>query len=283
MDRFILFLFNEPYEIREPYPETFATHFFPTDFLGLYKGTPADEYKLFDGTTWTPKQYYNFFDSYIEHIDNLTDYIYNLANFADETKMADGLRAANMIFTFNRIMAECCVILTTHRVPIISTAFAFGVIDKIANLVQQMRHPEKINEAKLFKMLVSKNKLSKLQFLYNKYPSPFDNYLRNRLKSALDDIESKVIESIFLKNRISKSKIILDPADPSNSLSKDQYIQEVLRCLRNTSHGYGIQKNCLEKLILSDCSIGKGLEFLVPLLVLMLIASPIEFIDKLLE
>jgi hypothetical protein len=271
-----VFLFGKQIESREPYPPTFLAHFVPQDFLDLYTGHPREMYKLTKDAKWTPEQYKKLFYDYIERVNKLLDHFYNISNFTDPGGYIDGLKAFNGIYTINRIAAETTLMITEYHAPLASTILSFAILDKISNLIKLFKPT--LDEVEIFKDLVCKNKMLKLQKLFSDYPPPFDNYLRNRFKQAFSDFNKNIIDSIFLKERISDDEIVVDPTKPSGRLTKDQYIVEFVRALRNTHHGYGIKPNQLKKLIISNGSIGNEIELITFFLVFMLITNPQEFI-----
>lgn len=272
-----IFLFGEPVHLIETYPQTFASFFIPKDFLNVYKGSPEDTYEVFHHANWPPEQYNKLFYSFIDRLNNLIDYFYDISNFTDLDGYIDGLKAFNSIYTINRIAAETSLILTEYQKSLVTIPFSFAIFDKIANLIMLFKGT---NEVDVFKKLVCKEEMIKLQSLFDYYPAPFNNFFRNRFKKAFDGLNTKVLDSIFLKKRIIGDSVVLDTLNPKNNLEKKKYISEFIRALRNTHHGYAINASQLKKLIISNCSIGKEVEYLSYFIVLMLLANPQEFIDN---
>lgn len=279
INSFIIFLFGAPFNIKERSPVTFVDHYKSYEFLNLDKTNLIEGYNLFDKTIWEPEQYKFFFYNYIEKLNNLMNYIYDPTNFVDSNGFIDGFKAFKIQFTVNQIIAESCLIHSEYSNPHIRVRFSFAILDKIANLIKTIYPSKYDNETVIFKKLVDIQQIATLYTLFNNFPTPFNNYLKHKMKKAFEDLYSGIRKSVFIKSRISNNMVVIDSTDPQKNITFNQYTQDIIRALRNTHHGYGLDDGQLNRLLLSDCSIGRSIEFIIPMIVLLLIADPNNFLN----
>ena len=277
LNGYFLFLFGEQYVHREPNPPTFVAHYLSRDFMVLQKGRPNNKDNSYRDVKFSDDQFSEFVKEYVYRLNLLFKHLYNPTNFITANGELDALKAFNAQSTFHLIAAETSLIFTHYLSPQVRMASVFAVLDKIANLIR-MLHPNPALEVEIFKRLISEKETSKLYGLFDLYPKPFNNLFRNKLRDLFSKLASEVKQSIFIKDRIQGENIVIKQNNTQEKIHFDIYIQDVIRALRNTHHGYGIKDSNLSRLLISDCSVGDSLEYIVPLLVLLLVADCEKFI-----
>lgn len=275
---FFIILFDKPLPYAFNYQQSFAEHYEPKEFYQTDMNDRNPLYTIYDNSNWSQEQFAMLFFDYIKKINSHFNFMYDPSNFTNSDGAVDWIKAFKVQYTLNRVIAESCIIHTQFANSLIRVPYTFAILDKVSNLIDEL-YPKNVEhfETKIFKTFFDRTIMMDIDYIYKQYPDPFCNHFKNKIKRLYNELYKNIRKSIYMKQRISGEEIIIDLNNRKKDMNIAKYTKDLIRALRNTHHGYSIDEDSLKKLAISDCAIGKSIEFLGPLIILLILADNQRF------
>lgn len=192
--------------------------------------------------TFSTEQLTALFERYIDNLASLERALLDPTRFIDSDHRLNSRRWLLSNLTIKRLFRDALDIQTEYLSQYLRKLLTFHFIDAIS---QTLKHHPRIagdprwSEARIFKALLGRDILIKiLAARLSTYPKPFGNYLRNRARRDAEELHKKIVSGVFVPGRRVGDRITVGTAQ----ISLEEYVTSFLREVRNTHHGYDIDK-----------------------------------------
>lgn len=215
-----------------------------TSYHAGYRETTQKHKKRYEVASWNNSQFVALFKWYIHRLNELIKYLLDPGNFIDDNGELQPDRQFYSGLTINRIIYEVLIVLSEYQSQYLKRSYLFSSLDKISMLLEKSAgNKTNTKEPEIFKNLFRESFITKkISPIISAIPSPFGNYFRNRSKEVLKDINKTIIDGIFIDILKKVNSIRLKSKGVDREESKEDYIVNYLREIRNTHHGYIIKK-----------------------------------------
>jgi len=254
----VIFQLDKPFEFNPKYPyDVFdlirkSDVFDETVDIDLVNipGSPEEErlaYRRFiHKRDWTATELEILVNWYIQKINLMFNKFINSANFLDRTtNCVSFIRQFNFLHTIQRILGETAIISTEKDSRVRKPLF-FELLDKYASILKDRSGHN--NDAEHFKTLLRlTNYESKIKPIIKGIPEPFGTYFAETFGQTLfTEIYKVITEDEYLSKSIIGNNVKLISwdnnsvsfVDRGEIVSKEDYVVNMLRTIRNTHHGY---------------------------------------------
>ena len=280
-----LFLLDEPiHDVRQNYPRS-GLEFVRSDASPLFHQAIdasveditlnlADKYALID-QIFTSSDIRKFVLQYITHLNRLVRYLLDPSNFMyQQTDKWIGLAHYRAWLSFERLADEVIIMLTDDNAFLKKMAL-FRIFDQLAGLVTE----EKSAQAKIFKQfLLPIGEDDLIADGLRAYDGEVGKHLVQILQSARSELREVVLDSVYIPGMVDKNAATVTLAD-STVISVDEYVNSMVREIRNTHHGY-YTKRFDKYLAISTGNTPDSLPVLGVLAYLAFLAKPQLFIGR---
>lgn len=288
----LVFFFGEPVDIRPIFPsDMYAYLQSPISItLAERKYQSVDEVvralrqpspSLFD-SIWQIEEWDIFLQWYVEALNAFLTQLLDLRNFqppeAKDIELALQFRAT---LTIDRLVRQILLVLTEPLVFVQKTMF-FSILDQLAAMIEEARN----EQVEQFKKFLRKSYYQEMIApRLGAIPAPFGEYFATQIGPRIyDDMESAIIEGIFVPGRVRKEGVLVVEEDGTEDVvSREDYVVNTVRVIRNTTHGYLSDRR--DQRFEKYLSINRGdlpdsLPYLAPLLYLAALADPVAFFHQ---
>lgn len=220
------------------------------------------------------------------YIDKINDYLLQVldsCNFSNKEGIISFCKAFEYNLTFDRLISRTINSYATNA-PSVSKQGTF----EIADLYESIEHTvgNNTNTAEFFKKLFNPDKGKNIvEKCIKSLPQPFLDYFEKVNAEIYNELLHKVIDSIWIKNKITKDgkiKIKNNKLNNEKEETKEEYVANFIRAIRNTNHGYfseeDRQKRPSRYLVLSNGNIPDSISYLPFLWLLAFLNDPREFL-----
>jgi len=237
----VVFLLPELHDFRTSFP-TRLQDILRTDL------SPFAEDKEVEGRgkavriTFSKEELTALFRYYISNLERLEEILLDPTRFAKPDNTLDTRRWLLTNLSVHRMFRDTLNIQIEYLSQYLRKTLSFHFIDAVAQTMKQsarFAQDGSWTETRIFKALLSRMTLIEgLGSRLKEYPAPFGNYFRNRARRAGEELHKKLLAGMFIPARRTVGKIRVG----TDHLSIDEYITSVLREIRNTYHGYNINR-----------------------------------------
>ncbi len=270
---FIL-LFDKPTEYTEPFPGRIQdiirkdSTFFSETFKTL-----KEHVKQIEKIQWDIKDLDCFLHDYVGGMNRLYQYLLEPTNYEDikNRPYLDVLAWHFDNLTIRRIAHETLLIETEFFNHFIKRTMLFSMIDQLSSIIHKHSKSSITSDGEAFKEYFKERCLKNISFLCGKYPSPFNNFFRNRCNDTIKELYKTIQEGIFVSGRLVGRSVILK-GTKSKQVDFEEYVTGFIRGIRNTHHGYNIEKP--EYLTIHDGNITNKISSLAIFTWLALLRNP---------
>ncbi len=220
------------------------------------------------------------------YINKINDYLLHTldaCNFINEDGTISFCKAFEYNLTFDRLIRLTINSYATET-PNVSKQGTF----EIADLYESIEHTvgNNTNTADFFKKLFNPVEGKNLvKNCISSMPKPFSDYFKEINEEIYEELLNKVIDSIWIKNKITKEgkiKIRNKNLDREVEETKEEYVANFIRAIRNTTHGYfseeDQQKRPSRYLVLSNANIPDSISYFPFLWLLAFLNDPSGFL-----
>lgn len=233
---------------------------------------------LFD-RIWRAEEWDIFLQWYVEALNAFLAQLLDLRNF--QTPEAKGIEPAlqyQATLTIDRLVRQILLVLTEPLVFTKKIVF-FSILDELAAMVEETRS----QQVEQFKRFLRKSYYQEMIApRLGAIPAPFGEYFATQIGPRIyDDMESAIIEGIFVPGRVAKEGVLVGDKDGRQLIdTKEDYVVNTVRAIRDTTHGYLSDRRDqrFEKyLSINRGNLPDSLPYLAPLLYLAALADPVTF------
>jgi hypothetical protein len=246
-----IFVIDDPFYIKPKYPwDIFdvmrSTSMFdektPDTVTDMLTGRASQKtiHKRYASNQWNPDDFIRWIEFWV---DSLNEFILDLLNMTNFINI-DELKPVSQFQYFHSLsrLVSVTLLINSDRNPMTRKIFTMQFLDIVADAVNLVK-PNPPNEDKIFIKLLSKVTLNNfIQPAVRKFPEPFRDYFLNMASSVYDDIFRVALDGYWLPNRDPSGQIIETFRGTTYTYTDDEYVPALIRALRNSHHGYGIDK-----------------------------------------
>jgi len=288
----LVFFFGEPVDVRPIFPsDMFAYLQSPiSTMLAERKFQSLDDIAramseppppLFD-RIWQAEEWDIFLRWYVEALNSFLSELLDLRNFrTPEDEAIEPALQYQATLTIDRLARQILLVLT-EPLPFAQKMMFFSILDQLAAMIKETRR-EQVEQFKRF--LRKSYYQAVIAPRLRDIPAPFGEYLATQIGPRIyDDMEKAIIEGVFVPERVHEEGVVVRDKDGRQQIdTKEDYVVNTVRAIRNTSHGYLSDRRDqrFEKyLSINRGNLPDSLPYLAPLLYLAALADPVAFFRR---
>lgn len=280
-----VFVLDQPFEIKPRYPwDIFdimrTTNMFDEDtsdtVVDLLTGRVSSKslHKRYVSNKWSHEDFLRWIEFWIDSVNKLVLDILNMTNFLENNELKP-VTQFQYFHSLSRLISTA-VLINSDRSPMTRKVFTMQFLDIVSDAVNLVK-PNPPSESEIFLKLLSKGTLRNfIESALQKLPEPFRTHFLDMSREVYADVYKVALEGLWLPQKDATGRIIETYRGTTNTYHTDEYVPALLRAIRNSHHGYGIDK-FTSMLMQHTGNISNYLPDLSLIITIAIIADPLRF------